>query len=297
MSAGSISAEIPTVVEETGYAKVNLYLHVTGRRDDGYHFLDSLIAFTAAGDRISLAPRPAGAGPCLAVDGPFAAAVPTDGTNLALRAVHELSTLLDRPADVAVSLTKNLPVAAGIGGGSADAAAVIRGCLRLWGCGAGHGDAVHRLALGLGADVPVCLHPGSWFVGGIGEELNPGPATGGAAIVLVNPNLPVPTPAVFRARTGDFGRPVQFEPAVDQSLPTFLGACRNDLTVAAISVCPAIGDVLARLDSQHGAKLARMSGSGGTCFALFDDAAAADQAGQAISAAEPGWWVQSTTLL
>ncbi|NBC31796.1 MAG: 4-(cytidine 5'-diphospho)-2-C-methyl-D-erythritol kinase [Alphaproteobacteria bacterium] len=282
---------------EPAPAKVNLYLHVVGKRADGYHLLDSLVGFVAVADRLHL--EPGSAAPGLTVSGPFAAAVPDDDGNLAWRAVARLAAHAGRPADIAVHLDKQLPVAAGLGGGSADAAAVLRALVRLWDFDPGDPE-LAAIAEALGADVPVCLAGGSRFVGGIGEDLAPGPPLAGLAVVLANPGVPLATRDVFRARTGAFSSPGRFaaDPAAGpQDLIERLAALRNDLTAPAVTLCPPIGDVLAALAAAPGCRLARMSGSGPSCFGLFADAAAAARAAEGLAAAEPGWWVRAGHFL
>lgn len=277
----------------TAPAKVNLYLHVTGRRDDGYHLLDSLVVFADVGDRLTLAPA---AAPALTVTGPFAGAIPPGEDNLALRAVRRLAVATGRPDGIAVTLDKRLPVAAGIGGGSADAAAVLRGLAALWDLAPDDGR-VMEVAAGLGADVPVCLLGRTAWLGGVGERLDPGPDLAGTPILLVNPRVPLSTPDVFRARRGGFSAEARFaeaRPTLDQ-LITLLAARGNDLGDAAASLVPAIGDVLAALAAQPGCRLARMSGSGATCFGLFDTRGAADAAEAAL--AGRGWWAAAAALL
>lgn len=284
-------SEIVTVAAP---AKVNLYLHVVGRRADGYHLLDSLVAFTALGDTVSVR-RAAGLG--LTVDGPFAGAPALVGENIVLRAAQALADRLGRDADVAIRLTKRLPVAAGIGGGSADAAATLVALCRLWNVG---DDAVDLPAIGqvLGADVPVCLVGRPTLMAGIGEDLRPAPALPPAALVLVNPGLPLSTPAVFQARAGAFSAPGRFglgPPLAGGELVARLAACGNDLAAPARRLCPAIGEVLATLAPLPGCRLARMSGSGPTCFGLFDDLAAAVAAARRVERRD--WWVAPTILL
>ena len=181
-------------------AKLNLYLHVTGRRADGYHELDSLVTFTALADTLEIAPADALS---LAVSGPFAEALGT-GDNLATRAAAALAERLGRPADVRIALQKRIPVAAGLGGGSADAAAVLRGLARLWGLGAAHASDLQDVALGLGADVPVCLDARAAYMAGVGEALSAPPPLPPCGVLLVNPGVPVPTGAIFAARQGPF---------------------------------------------------------------------------------------------
>jgi len=283
------------VIRVEAPAKLNLYLHVTGRRADGYHELDSLVTFTALADTLEIAPAEV---PALTVSGPFADAL-DGGDNLAVRAAAALAERLGRPAHVRISLHKRVPVAAGLGGGSADAAAVLRGLARLWRLGAEHADDLREVALGLGADVPVCLDSRAAYMGGIGEALSAPPPLPPCGVLLVNPGVPVPTGAVFAARRGPFSAADRFceTPAGAPALATLLRARRNDLEPPARAQVPAIDRVLARLAAAPGCLLARMSGSGGTCFGLFaDEAAAADAAG-AISRERPRWWVHPTRLV
>lgn len=259
-------------------AKVNLFLHVTGRRADGYHLLDSLAVFPEIGDRLTATPADALS---LEVTGPFAPALAAEADNLVLRAARALASRGAR-----LLLKKNLPIASGIGGGSADAAAALRLLSALWGISAD----LPAIALSLGADVPVCLGSRPARMQGIGEILAPVPTLPPAGIVLVNPGLAVATPAVFRARAPGFTPPATLPDAWPDAaaMAAGLAACTNDLQAAAISLCPAIAEVLATLTALPGALLARMSGSGATCFALFADAAAARQAAESL--AHTGWW-------
>ncbi|MDD9876981.1 MAG: 4-(cytidine 5'-diphospho)-2-C-methyl-D-erythritol kinase [Magnetovibrio sp.] len=275
-------------------AKLNLYLHVIGRRDDGYHLLDSLVAFATIGDRVTV--RPA-AELSLQIDGPFAAALTGETDNLVLAAARALMQAADIADGAAITLTKNLPVASGIGGGSADAAAAIKALVRLWGVHPATHD-LSGLALSLGADVPACLFGRPVFMGGIGDVLEPAPALPDAPMVLVNPGIGVATPAVFGARQGAFGAAAPFDDDVADvpALATMLTDRRNDLTAAAVALTPEISEVLKALDSATGCLLARMSGSGATCFGLFAGRADAEAAAIAIGAANPGWWVTATRL-
>ena len=276
-------------------AKLNLYLHVTGRRADGYHELDSLVTFTALADTLEIAPADS---LVLTVSGPFADAL-DGGDNLATRAAAALAERLGRTADVRIALHKRVPVAAGLGGGSADAAAVLRGLARLWRLGPEHADDLREFALGLGADVPVCLDSRAAYMGGIGEALSAPPRLPSCAALLVNPGVPVPTGAIFAARGGPFSTADRFRdrPQDARALADLLRTRRNDLEPPARAQVPAIDRVLARLAAATGCLLARMSGSGGTCFGLFaDEAAAADAAG-AIAHERPGWWVHPTRLV
>ncbi|WP_207477935.1 4-(cytidine 5'-diphospho)-2-C-methyl-D-erythritol kinase [Arenibaculum pallidiluteum] len=277
-------------------AKLNLYLHVTGRRPDGYHELDSLVAFADIGDTVTVAPA---AGFSLRIEGAMAAGLsggsPAD--NLVARAVHALAALLDRPPDVAVRLVKRLPVASGIGGGSADAAAALRALASLWELPA-EDPRPAQAAPALGADVPVCLHGRAARMTGIGERVEPVAPLPEAGVLLVNPGVPLPTPAVFRARSGPFSEPAPLErpPATAAELGAMLADRRNDLTVPALATAPVVGEVLERLSGLPGCLLARLSGSGATCFGLFADAAAASR-GQAALGAPRGWWVRAGRLV
>jgi 4-diphosphocytidyl-2-C-methyl-D-erythritol kinase len=276
-------------IDEAAPAKINLCLHVTGRRADGYHLLDSLVAFAGPGDRVSAAPA---AGLTLTVTGPGAAAVPAGGDNLVLRAARLFA---DPPGGAALTLDKHLPASGGIGGGSSDAAATLRALARLWerplpGPGA---------VLGLGADVPVCMDPRCWRMRGAGERLDPGPVLPVCWAVLVNPGVPLSTPSVFAALQSRTNPPMPDPPAAFASpaaLADWLGATRNDLEDPARLHAPVIGDVLAALRSTPGMLIARMSGSGATCFALFADAPRAQLAARAIAGARPGWWVAAMEL-
>ena len=270
-------------------AKVNLYLHVTGRRDDGYHLLDSLVAFADVGDRVTAAPAESLS---LVIDGPEAADLAAVGDdNLVLRAARLLADRAEITAGAALHLDKHLPVAAGIGGGSSDAAAALLALKRLWQISL-EDEALWALGARLGADVPACLYRRAVWVGGIGERLDPAGPLPDAGILLVNPRRALPTAAVFSARRGPFGDVGRFGPMPNEpsALARALMPCRNDLTEVAIGLVPEIAAVLARLGRLPGSLLARMSGAGATCFALFADRAAAEQARVMVATAEPRWW-------
>jgi 4-diphosphocytidyl-2-C-methyl-D-erythritol kinase len=276
-------------------AKINLYLHVVGRREDGYHLLDSLVAFAEIGDSVSAAPA---AALSLTVGGPEAAGIASIGdNNLVLRAARALAAHAGPRAGAALHLEKHLPTAAGIGGGSADAAAALRVLDRLWSPSVS-GDRLEKLALELGADVPACLAGRPVWVGGIGERIEPAASVPPLGVVLANPRRPLPTPEVFRARRGPFGTAARFDPFSEPAgFAAQLASRCNDLTEAALRVVPEIETVLDRLGRLPGALLARMSGSGATCFALFADRAAALAAGAVLSRLEPGWWSAAGSLL
>lgn len=272
---------------EAAPAKINLALHVLGRRTDGRHLLDGLVAFAGIGDRLMARPSP---DLTLTIAGRFAADLAEDADNLVLRAARLL-----RPAGrgAALSLDKALPVASGIGGGSADAAAVLRLLARLWDVPLPPPEAV----LALGADVPVCLAGGSCRMQGIGERLTP-LALPPVAAVLVNPCVPVATGAVFAALERRENPAMPAPPIFGETddLIRFLARQRNDLQPAAAGLAPPVAEALAALAAQPGCALARMSGSGATCFGLFGSAAKAERAAADIARARPGWWVVASRL-
>jgi 4-diphosphocytidyl-2-C-methyl-D-erythritol kinase len=295
--SGAVTPRAP--VERLAPAKVNLILRITGRRpagapQAGYHELDSLVVFAGVGDRLVLAPAKA---PGLSIGGPFAAALAGGGANLALTALKRLAELCGRPPNVAIRLEKNLPVAAGIGGGSADAAAVLSGLVEFWGLDPAD-RALARLALSLGADVPVCLAGRPCRVAGIGERITPLAALPPAALLLVNPGVPLATPPVFAARQGPFSAPLDWPErfADAAALARFVAAGGNDLTAAAATLVPAVREVLAAV-SDLAPLASGMSGSGATCFALFDTLAAAEAAARVLRARQAGWWIAPAALL
>ena len=269
---------------ERARAKVNLFLHILGKRPDGYHLLDSLAVFPAVGDTLggSLAEALT-----LDIVGPFAPALSGQSDNLVLRAARALRDEAKVAAGAALVLEKTLPIASGIGGGSADAAATLRLLNRLWGL-ALPAARLADIALGLGADVPVCLAGEPARMSGIGELIGVAPALPRCGMALVNPGVEVSTADVFRARMGAFSAPA-FLPARwpdAASLASDLGMLNNDLEAVAIGLCPPIGDALAWLRAQPGCRFARMSGSGATCFGLFDGASSA----ASLAGVPPGWW-------
>ena len=285
----------PNVARRTAWAKINLTLHVTGRRADGYHELDSLIAFAGIGDAVEIAPA---SELSLDLEGPFAATLEAKHSdNLVLEAARALAARFDVSAGARLRLIKELPVGAGLGGGSADAAAALRGLVALWGIEAPEPE-LHALALALGADVPVCLTGRPSFVAGIGERVVPAPALPPAWLVLANPGLPLSTAAVFAARKGEFSGPARWrEPISDlRALAARLLACRNDLEGPAQALVPEIREALATLRDTAGCMLARMSGSGATCFGLYAVEAAATAAARRIATTRPGWWVRAAPL-
>jgi 4-diphosphocytidyl-2-C-methyl-D-erythritol kinase len=288
-----------SLLSETAPAKVNLTLRVLGKRADGYHDLESLVVFAGLADRVTLTPGDALG---LDVEGPTAAAAGDVADNLVLRAARSLA---ERVAGLRVgrfALTKHLPVAAGLGGGSSDAAAALRLLARLNGLAADDARLTEAARL-TGADVPVCLDPRPRVMRGIGEILSPPLDLPPLPAVLVNPGVPVPTRDVF-ARLGlRPGETRGTASAIDAerleeraSLVAWLETQPNDLEPPAVALQPVIATVLDALAREPGCRLARMSGSGATCFGLFATEAAAQDAAQALSAAQPIWWVAPTVL-
>ncbi|PBN45319.1 4-(cytidine 5'-diphospho)-2-C-methyl-D-erythritol kinase [Sphingobium sp. D43FB] len=276
---------------ETAYAKVNVALHVRARRDDGYHALESLFVFAEHGDWLIGQATDDGAID-LVIDGPFGSALDAGPGNLVVKAARALQSYLGEQRGAAIRLTKILPVASGIGGGSADAAATLRLLVRLWDVRIEERE-LAALALDLGSDVPACIASVTQLVTGRGEGLARHDVEGlaGMSMLLVNPGVAVPTGQVFA------GWDRQDRGALDAgSLDALIGSGRNDLESPAIAVAPVIADVLVSLNAQPGLVLARMSGSGATCFALFADDAALADAAMAVRIAHPDWWVMETRI-
>jgi 4-diphosphocytidyl-2-C-methyl-D-erythritol kinase len=268
-------------------AKVNLALHVTGRRADGYHLLDSLVVFAGVGDWLEIE---ASTTFSLSVTGPRAEGVPTDRGNLVWRAAEAFGGA--RGANVI--LEKHLPHAGGIGGGSSDAGAALRGLSALW------GEALPdpRDVLAIGADMPVCVAATPARMRGIGDILHPVPPMPSFWIVLVNPGVEVPTGPVFKALSTVDNSPLPDPGWFDMdSLLTWLSNTRNDLEPAAQSLVPVVGDVLTALEATEGCRLSRMSGSGATCFGLFTEAEAAGAAAKWLAMQRPDWWVAQAPVL
>lgn len=276
---------------EPAFAKINLALHVRRRRDDGYHEIETLFAFARDGDVIAFDDE---APPGLTMSGEFAHVLAGESLddNLVTRAARLLGDALGRTPPVAIRLDKRLPVAAGIGGGSADAAAVLRLLCRQWGISADD-PRVADIARGLGADVPACVASVLTRGDGRGDDLRTlaAPGLSGMPLLLVNPRVPLATGPVFRA----WDR-IDRGPLPDGDPLAVALAGRNDLESPALSLCPVIGDVVGLLAARPGAVIARMSGSGATCFALFDSDAARDRAAEGISKERPTWWTMVTAL-
>lgn len=261
-----------------------------GRRADGYHLLDSLAVFAEVGDVLRAAPAD---DLTLQIAGPFAAALAAEPDNLVLRAARRLAEAAGVAPRARLVLEKCLPVASGIGGGSADAAAALRLLARLWQVP----PPDTALALPLGADVPVCLAGTAARMAGVGEVLTPAPRLPQCGLVLVNPGVAVATPAVFRARNGAFSPPLDLPAGWPDAaaMAADLARLSNDLEAPALALEPAIGAVLAVLRALPGVLLARMSGSGATCFALCDTTDAARAT--AARVARPGWWTWGGAMM
>ena len=277
---------------ELAPAKINLTLRIVGRRADGYHELESLVVFADVADRLTLIPGPQTR---LDVSGPFAPACGATEDNLVLKAVGKLASAVPGLKSGQFRLEKNLPVAAGIGGGSSDAAAALRLLARANAI-ALKDPRLADAALAVGADVPVCLDPRPRVMRGIGEVLSAPLDVPALPAVLVNPRAPTETRKVFAAFAGMHGSSAPLADPPRDALLGYLNAHGNDLTPAAIACVPVIGEVLDTLAALPGAQLARMSGSGSTCFALFISAEAARAAAEKLTLAQPDWWVAPATL-
>lgn len=276
---------------ETAFAKVNLALHVRGRRADGYHALESLFVFAEYGDRLSGCLRQDGE-ISLRLEGPFGEALDTGPDNLVMKAARAMQVLAGEGRGADLVLTKNLPVASGIGGGSADAAAALRLLSRLWHVMIAP-EQMEQIALSLGSDVPACIASVTQMVRGRGEMLQQQTVTGlgGMPMLLVNPGVAVSTARIFAGWDQ-----VDRGPLDAQTLEQLIAEGRNDLEAPAIAAAPVIAEVLTALASFDGVRLSRMSGSGATCFALFDSPIAMAGAATALRAEHPGWWVAETRI-
>lgn len=265
-------------------AKVNLALHVTGQRTDGYHELDSAVVLLNCGDDIQISTHD---GFKLTADGPFGHMVPLDGSNLIAKAVDLMAQCHDKSPNVHIHLTKNLPPSSGIGGGSSDAAATLAGLAQVWGCDLPSLADMTRL----GADVPVCLQRGTVRMRGIGQQIDPLDWGWRGWYILVNPGVGVSTPDVFRHLPNKSNPPLSVSEPIAKDPIGWLRNQRNDLEPPAVQMAPVIQDVLDVLSAQDDAELVRMSGSGATCFALFSDPKSCHQAAKAIEHDHPDWWV------
>lgn len=273
-----------TTVEAFAPAKINLTLHVTGQREDGYHLLDSLVMLAGIGDRITVSPAQITS---LTVTGPFARGVPGNRSNLVWRAAELLGVAAE------IRLVKNLPPASGIGGGSSDAAATLRALSRL----ANRALPTDREILGLGADVPVCMRRALTHMRGIGEDLETLGPVPPLSLLVVNPGVEIATPRVFQNLATKNNPPMRLpmpDPLDEDAWVSWLSAQRNDLETPAITVAPVIGKVLEALRQSEGCRIARMSGSGASCFALMKSHEARDRAAQTLRRKNPDWWIAAT---
>ena len=289
----------PMPLVERAPAKINLTLHIVGRRADGWHALESLVVFSRSGDVLALEP---GATSSLTVVGPTAGAAGAGDDNLVLRAARALAARVPRLQVGAFTLTKRLPVAAGIGGGSSDAAAALRLLARANGMALDDPRLVEA-AVATGADIPVCLAATARMMRGVGDLLGPVLDLPPLPALVVNPGVPLETKAVF-ARMGlapgwtnaASAHPTFVDGEAADTVFTALRRGRNDMEDAACVLAPIVSDVLAVLGAARGCRLARMSGSGATCFGLFTDCRAVVRAQQAIAKVHPGWWTKATML-
>jgi len=279
-------------IAEFAPAKINLTLRIVGRRADGYHELESLVAFADIGDRLTLLPSP---DTSLDVTGPFAGPSGPIESNLVLKAVTKLRAMAPDLKSGSFAVEKQLPVAAGIGGGSSDAAAALRLLAKVNGIAADD-PRLAAAALAVGADVPVCLDPRARIMRGIGEKLSRPFDLARVPALLVNPRVPTATKDVFAAFDASHSTTPTLDDPPREGFVDYLHRHGNDLTAAAIACVPVIGDVLDTLAALPDAQLARMSGSGSTCFALFGSKEAATVASQRLAEARPDWWIAPATL-
>ena len=270
-------------------AKVNLYLHVVGKRADGYHLLDSLAVFPRIGDSLTVE---AAGDLSLRLDGPMAAGLQAEPDNIVLKAARALASAAGIAPKAALTLTKRLPIASGIGGGSADGAAALRALCALWRLEMSE-ERLAEIGLAIGADLPVCLRVRPTQMAGIGEILEDAVPLPPVWMLLVNPGVALSTPAVFKARKAGFTEPAPLTqaPRDARDLAEALSRRTNDLMAPALFLAPVIAQVLGAIAAQPGCLLSRMSGSGATCFGLFAVEAEVRSAVRALSQLQLGWWV------
>jgi len=286
-----------TMIREFAPAKLNLYLHITGRRPDGYHDLDSLVAFASIGDEVALRPAKEFR---FEMTGDQAAALENEDseTNLVVKAARSLAELTGKPLDVHIALVKNLPVASGIGGGSSDAAAALRALARHWGLDKDD-PRIARAAALHGQDVPVCLRVENTYMTATG--VLPSEKMPAAHVVLVNPGKGLATPAVykeFREKGDPFSPLFRFE-KTPRTIEDFVSALKlrhNDLFAPARRLMPEVAEIVSALEASDECLLARMSGSGATCFGLYADATAAKSIAVQLQAYRPKWWVKAGVI-
>ncbi len=283
---------MPQTVERRAAAKINLALHVVGRRADSYHLIDSIAVFADCCDRVEVAPADRLR---LTVGGRFAAHAPGDRSDLAWRAAEALFAHTGGAPAASIRVEKVIPAGAGLGGGSADAAAVLLALNDFLGAGV-QPDALRAIGLALGADVPMCLVGRALRARGVGEEITLVEGWPALPLVVVWPGVTVSTAAVFSALAARDNPPLPDMPAAGDiaEVAAWLTACRNDLEAPAVKVAPEIGDVLDALRATDGCLLARMSGSGSACFGLYAEEAQAEAAAALIHALRGDWWVRAT---
>jgi 4-diphosphocytidyl-2-C-methyl-D-erythritol kinase len=286
--------DLPMVLSENAPAKLNLFLHVLERQADGYHRLESLVSFADFGDEVTL---DLGAAPGLEINGPFAPGLAPGRDNLILKAEAAFLAAFPAARTGRFGLEKHLPIASGIGGGSADAAAALRLLARANAIAPDH-PALLAAACALGADVPVCLRGAPCLMRGIGHDLSAPLCLPPFGLVLVNPKITLETRQVFAALGLQMGQkhPAPSPPfdGLPETVLKMLLACRNDLQAPALRLCPQIGAILAQLSENPACLLARMSGSGATCFGLYQDEAQARQAAQTLADHAPDWWIRAS---
>lgn len=296
-----MTAEQPQSFQIFAPAKINLFLHIVGKRSDGYHSLDSLVTFADIGDVISISPMD---GFAFYIEGPMAnsfdvgeRSAKPDSKNLVVRAVWSLARMTNRSPRFSITLGKNLPLGAGIGGGSADAAAVLWGLCRYWKV-APDMNMLRDLLMKLGADVPVCFESRTRFVAGAGENLSAPVTIPEIHAVLIHPRIRCNTKEIFKNYASAFNVPIDRPSGFkDQdSLITFLKTTQNELMPAAVRTAPEIRNALTQLEGTDGCRMARMSGSGSACFGLYATKGEAEKACADIKETNPDWWVRSTVL-
>jgi 4-diphosphocytidyl-2-C-methyl-D-erythritol kinase len=283
---------VPKPVLVSAPAKINLFLHVGPKRADGFHALESLVVFARVGDELAFERADELS---LTIDGPFAGALSSGFDNLVLKTASALADYAEVRKGAHMTLTKNLPVASGIGGGSADAAATLRGLTRLWNLSIAQ-EQLRKIGETLGSDVPVCIDSKPAWMEGRGETVTVLSGVPEVPMVLVNPGVAVPTGKVFAALKKRRGVGLPHPPAMKSAseLIAYLKTTANDLEAPARAIAPVIGEVLDALSPQPGLLLARMSGSGATCFALFGNMEQTQEATTAIRAKHGSWWLAAT---
>jgi len=275
-------------------AKINLYLNVIDRRFDGYHEIDSLVGFTAHGDLIQAKQHDK---LYFQINGPFGSSLQVNDDNLIVRAARALVKETSYAGGAHITLKKNLPVASGVGGGSADAAATLKALNLLWKTGLADEELV-ALGLKLGADIPVCILSKTARMSGIGERVSKVENLPSLGVLLINPRIPISTFKVFQMHRGNFSSKTKLQSIGDtEALYEFLASQKNDLQDLAIQITPEIGEVLDTLSAEPDCRLVRLSGSGATCFGLFDNETSAKASGRSISKNYPNWWVQPTHFI